>query len=364
MDDLYSQINREFSQGRELVLATIVRQIGSAPRTIGTHCLIRSDGGFSGTIGGGKLEAEVLQAAPRVFSRRKNTMLFFRLLGEDVAETEMLCGGEVDVYLELLTPRNPVHRQLFKVFLEQTLQSHKILMVTGFDLESDADRGESKFIYYGAKEGEFSPDPPPDWVRPLWDRLPGFLDTLYPVVLVGNGPAGETNLFLEPWTPPATLFLFGAGHISRPLCGLAKLVGFRVVVIDDRDEFPTKARFPEADELMVRSFDLDLNDLPLGSGAYIVIITRGHLHDHQIIRQVLRKPVRYIGMIGSRRKTDLICKALRREGFSEVLIQTIHAPIGLAINAQTPEEIAVSIVAELIQVRGQGADSIRQANLS
>ena len=97
-----------------------------------------------------------------------------------------------------------------------------------------------------------------------------------------------------------------------------------------------------------------LTSLPLGPNAYIVIITRGHLHDHQIVRQVLKKPVGYIGMIGSRRKTEMIFKALRREGFSEEGIKTIHAPIGLAINAQTPEEIAVSIIAELIQVRGEG----------
>jgi xanthine dehydrogenase accessory factor len=354
MDDFYRQINQELSLGRELVLATIVRQSGSAPRTIGTRFLIRSDGSFSGTIGGGKLEAEVLQAAPQVFSRRKNTLLFFRLLGEEVAETEMLCGGEVDVFLELITPHNAVHQQLFQVLSEQTPKIHKILLATRLDIEGHADRADSKFFFHGAQAGEFFPDPPPAWIRPLWNRLPGFLDSDQPV-LFGSGTGGETNIFLELWTPPATLFLFGAGHISRPLCQLAKLVGFRVVVVDDREEFPTQARFPEADELLVRSFDLELNDFPLGPGAYVAIITRGHLHDHQIVRQVLEKPVRYIGMIGSRRKTELIFTALRREGFSEAAIKSIHAPIGLAINAQTPEEIAVSIVAELIQVRGQGS---------
>ncbi len=150
------------------------------------------------------------------------------------------------------------------------------------------------------------------------------------------------------------MFLFGAGHVSRPLCRLAKMAGFRVVVIDDREEFPTTARFPEADELLVRSFDADLNELSLGPNAYIVIITRGHLHDHQILRQVLKKPLGYLGMIGSRRKTGIIFEALRREGFSEEKIKSVHAPIGLAINAQTPEEIAISIIAELIQVRGEG----------
>jgi xanthine dehydrogenase accessory factor len=354
MDDLFRQINLELCQGREIVLATIVRQSGSAPRTVGTRFLIRSDGSFNGTIGGGKLEAEVLRAAPQVFSQRKNTLLFFRLLGEEVAETEMLCGGEVDVFLEMITPHNAFHRQLFGILSERTPEIHKTLVATRLDLEGDADRAESKFIFHGAQAGGFFPDPPPVWIRPLWNRLPGLLDSDQPA-LAGSGPGEEANIFLELWTPPATLFLFGAGHISRPLCQLAKLVGFRVVVVDDREEFPTQARFPEADELLVRSFDLELNDFSLGTDAYVAIITRGHLHDHQIVRQVLKKSVRYIGMIGSRRKTELIFKALRREGFSEALIKTIHAPIGLAINAQTPEEIAVSIAAELIQIRGQGS---------
>jgi xanthine dehydrogenase accessory factor len=354
MDDLYRQINRELSQGRDLVLATIVRQSGSAPRSVGTRFLIRPDGSFSGTIGGGKLEAEVLQAAPQVFSRRQNSLLFFRLQGEEVAETEMLCGGEVDVFLEMISPRNAVHQQLFHVLAERTPKLHRILVATHLDLEGDADSGASKFIFFEPQSGGFFPDPPPAWIGPLWNRLPGLLDSDQPT-LSGSGPGGEPHIYWECWTPPATLFLFGAGHVSRPLCHLAKLVGFRVVVVDDREEFPTPDRFPEADELLVRSFDLEGDDFSLVPEAYVAIITRGHLHDHQLLRQALKKPLRYLGMIGSRRKTELIFQALRREGFAEALIETIHAPIGLTINAQTPEEIAVSIVAELIQIRGQGS---------
>jgi xanthine dehydrogenase accessory factor len=125
-----------------------------------------------------------------------------------------------------------------------------------------------------------------------------------------------------------------------------------VTVFDDRAEFADRRRFPDADDLVVQPFDQMLKDFPIGSNAFVVIVTRGHLHDHQIVRQVLKNPPRYIGMIGSRHKKGIIFKALREEGFSEDLIQSIHTPIGLDIGAETPEEIAVSIVAELIQVRG------------
>lgn len=352
MDDLYRQINQELSQGRDSILATIVRQKGSAPRSTGTHFLIRSDGSFRGTIGGGRLEAEVLQAAPEVFSRRKNKLLFFRLQGEEVAQTEMICGGEVDVFLELISAQNLHHRFFFDNLSSLSLPDHKILLATLIEDQGNADRQDTNFYFYSEEEGYF-PNPPPAWIQSLRDRLSAFLNSDPPVQLLTD-PSGKGKIFLETWTPPVTVFLFGAGHVSRPLCLLAKMTGFRVVVIDDREEFPTKARFPEADEWIVHSFNVGLDELPLGPNSYVVIITRGHLHDHQILRQVLKKPLGYLGMIGSRRKTEIIFQALRREGFSEEAIGTIHAPIGLAINAQTPEEIAVSIIAELIQVRGEG----------
>jgi len=351
MDDFYRQINQELSHGRDIVLATIVRQKGSAPRTTGTRFLIRADGRFSGTIGGGRLEADVLRAAPEVFSRRKNKLLYFRLQGEEVAQTEMICGGEVDVFLELISAQNLHHRLFFNNLSSLSLPDHKILLATLIEDQGSADRQDTNF-FYSEEEGYF-PNPPPAWIQPLRDRLSAFLNNDPPVQLLTD-PSGKGRIFLETWTPPVTVFLFGAGHVSRPLCRLAKMTGFRVVVIDDREEFPTKARFPEADELIVRPFDVGLNEFPLDPNSYVVIITRGHLHDHQILRQVMKKPLGYLGMIGSRRKTEIIFQALRREGFSEEAIRTIHAPIGLAINAQTPEEIAISIIAELIQVRGGG----------
>jgi xanthine dehydrogenase accessory factor len=266
---------------------------------------------------------------------------------------EMICGGEVEVFLELISAQNPHHRRFFNHLSRWSLPDHKFLFATLVEDQGSADRPDTNFFFYSEKEGGYFPNPPPVWIQPLRDRLSAFLNNDPPVQLLTDS-SGKGYLFLETRTPPTTVFLFGAGHVSRPLCRLAKMVGFRVAVIDDREEFPTKARFPEADEWIVRSFDAGLDGLSLGPNPYIVIITRGHLHDHQILRRVLKKPLGYLGMIGSRRKTEIIFEALRREGFSEDELKTIHAPIGLAINAQTPEEIAISIIAQLIQVRGGG----------
>jgi xanthine dehydrogenase accessory factor len=354
MIDLYEKMDQEIAGGGDVVLATIVGQQGSAPRTTGTHFLIRSDGSFSGTIGGGRLEADVLKAAPQVLAERRNKLLFFRLQGTEVAETEMICGGEVDIYLELFSGADPFHQALAHNIAALLREGREGLLVTRLLDGLPADQHDAKVLLQTGPGPSSFPEILPEWLRPFQDRLmeilaagergPGFF-----------GPEGtEGPIFIEPLQGSATVYLFGAGHISRPLCQLAKMVHFRVVVVDDREEFANRSRFPEADAIWVRSFDLAPLELPLDGNAYVVIITRGHLHDHQLLRQILPKPLRYLGMIGSRHKREVVFKALRREGFSEDLIQSVHAPIGLNINAQTPEEIAVSITAELIQVRGAG----------
>jgi xanthine dehydrogenase accessory factor len=360
MIDFWTKIYRELSGGGDIVLATIVGQQGSAPRTTGTHFIVRPDGSFRGTIGGGKLEADVLKAVPQVLSERKNKLLGFRLKGTEVAQTEMICGGEVDVYLEFFSGATPSYRDLFKGIADLAHTGREGLLATRIGDGLPADRGDLKVLLPAGPDQPSFPASLPDWLAPHQKRLQEIL---------GAGPLDPASfrlensdflIFIEPLKPPATVYLFGAGHISRPLCQLAKLVDFRVVVVDDREEFANRARFPEADEIRIRSFELDPLEFPWGPTAYVVIITRGHLHDHQLLRQILPKPVRYLGMIGSRHKREVIYKALRREGFSEDLIKTVHAPIGLSINAQTPEEIAVSIAAELIQVRG--ADRPAQKN--
>jgi xanthine dehydrogenase accessory factor len=163
---------------------------------------------------------------------------------------------------------------------------------------------------------------------------------------------GSVRYFLEPLAPPITVYIFGGGHIASRLAPLCHLLGFRTVVVDDRADFASRERFPQASELVVApSFDHALDDLPIGEDGYVVIVTRGHGGDEAILRQALRRRPGYIGMIGSLRKRALVFEQLAREGFTPEDLARVVCPVGLPIGAETPEEIAVSIAAQLVATR-------------
>ena len=163
---------------------------------------------------------------------------------------------------------------------------------------------------------------------------------------------GTMTLFIDPIGILERLYIFGGGHVGLHVAFFAKKVGFEYVVIDDRAEFASRERFPEAVRLVVDDPGIVANELEVSKNDYIVIVTRGHNDDYAVLRGVLGKPARYIGMIGSQTKRDQIFNKLRTEdGISDDLLTRVHSPIGIAIEAETPEEIAVSIVAELIKVR-------------
>ena len=159
------------------------------------------------------------------------------------------------------------------------------------------------------------------------------------------------EVFLEPVLSDPVLYVFGGGHVSKQIVPLASRVGFKTIVIDDRPEFADPLLFPGAWEVRHLGFEGLLDQLAVDDSSYLVIVTRGHIHDKTVLAQALKSSARYIGMIGSRRKRNLIYEKLIEEGFTKQDLERVHSPIGLAIGAETPEEIAVSIVGELIQVR-------------
>jgi len=163
----------------------------------------------------------------------------------------------------------------------------------------------------------------------------------------------ETHqFFVESALPSETVYLFGAGHVSQQVALVAALVNFKTVVLDDRAEFANQERFLQADEvIVVTSFNQAFTGLAIDHDSYLVILTRGHVNDKTVLAQALRTKAGYIGMIGSRRKRDMVYQELLNEGFTQEDINRVHCPIGLNIGGETPQEIAVSIVAELIQVR-------------
>jgi xanthine dehydrogenase accessory factor len=162
---------------------------------------------------------------------------------------------------------------------------------------------------------------------------------------------GTLDIFIEPVLPPALLYIFGAGHIALSLYSTAKRSGFDVTVIDDRENYANRERFPEAKEVIAEDFDQAMSRVTPGETSYIVIVTRGHRDDMRVLRWAVQTQARYIGMIGSKRKTITIFRELVKEGIAENLFERVHAPVGLDIGAITPEEIAVAITAELIAAR-------------
>jgi xanthine dehydrogenase accessory factor len=162
---------------------------------------------------------------------------------------------------------------------------------------------------------------------------------------------GTLEIYVEPVLPISVLYLFGAGHVAHNIYKVAQIAGFDVHVIDDRDAYANRDRFPNAAEVIAEDFDAATSKLGIHESSYIAIVTRGHRDDMRVLRWAVQTPARYVGMIGSRRKVLSIFKELEKEGLPPALFEKVTAPIGLEIGAVTPEEIAVAVVAEMIAVK-------------
>ena len=333
-----SAVNETLSRKQPLVMALIMSQEGSTPRTTGTRMMIGTDGYVVGTIGGGRIEASVMETAREMLCKPGAVTISFDLTSEIADAMDMVCGGKLEILIDSIAP-NETNRLFFSSLLQMLDQRQKGLMVTEL-LESGVLQVRRAILREdGVVIGT------PDFKIEI-DSIPKKLRA--PILI----QSGDRKFFIEPVMAPGTVYLFGAGHVSLQTAILAKRVGFEVVVLDDRMEFANTTRFSDADDVRVpASFELAFEGLEIHADSYLVILTRGHLHDKTVLQQALKTPAGYIGMIGSRKKRDAIYQALENEGFTAKDFQKVHCPIGLSIGAQTPEEIAVSIVAELIHAR-------------
>lgn len=175
---------------------------------------------------------------------------------------------------------------------------------------------------------------------------------------------GQLEIYIEPVEPLPRACIFGAGHISRSLSRLCAMLGFSVTVVDDRETYASRERFPEADEVIAGNYEEIFPRLEIHSGCYLIIVTRGHRDDMRVLRWAVTTEAGYIAMIGSRRKVISVVKELQKEGLAPELFQRIHAPMGLDIGAVTPEEIAVSVAAEMIAVRRKAGSNWRALSMS
>lgn len=345
METIFTEIDRGLREDRRMVLARIIHHVGSTPRGTGTKCLIMEDGTLKGTIGGGLLEYQVLEKTAEVFRKGRSDTLHFKLTGTELAQSEMLCGGLADVYLEPVFPQNPAAVTLFGKLAALAAGGLFGVLITQISDGLAFDHNACRLLIAqdGTTTGSIGGLSKND-LRRLLKK---------PKMALVKPEGGGPPVFVEPVRPDDILYLFGAGHVSTQVAPLARLADFRVVVIDDRGEFACSERFPSADEIIVAPFTEVFERIAVNFSSYVVIITRGHTHDRDVLLKALEKPGAYVGMIGSRRKRDVIYRSLVESGISAGQLEQVHSPIGLDIGAQTPEEIAISIVAELIQVRSR-----------
>jgi len=253
MFEIYQELVNITSKGERAVLATVISSHGSAPRKAGAKMLIKKDGTFIGSVGGGGVEQQVREKAIEAMNSSGPQIVHFDLSGTG-EEAAMICGGQMDVFIE-------------------------------------------------------------------------------PIVL------------------PETLYLCGAGHISQSTAAMGKMLGFRVVVIDPRPEYNNVDRFPDADSLVVEDYAIAIPKLDIDENSYIIIYTTGHVLDEQCLHFAVGTKAKYIGMIGSKKKVKEVKERLLQKGVLQQQLDRVYAPIGIEIGAETPQEIAISILAEIIRVK-------------
>jgi len=262
----------------------------------------------------------------------------------DVSGMDMICGGQLNVLIEYVE-NNPGNRSLFEKILEIVENRQTCTLATDLTNLTQLPFQPRRFlILENGKPHSNFPYPP--------ETLNRIIESLERDRSAFLLPVGERTFFLEPFQERGVLMVFGAGHVSQPTALNGINLGFRTIVLDDRSEFANRQRFPEPIEIKVLAdFNHCMEGFTIDEDHYLVIVTRGHLHDKIVLSQALKTSAGYIGMIGSQKKRNNIYRALLEEGFTGEDLKRVYSPIGLDIDAQTPEEIAISIAAELIQVR-------------
>jgi xanthine dehydrogenase accessory factor len=351
--DIYCAIVEWCNCGRSFALATVVKAEGSTPCKAGAKAMIDGGGAILGTIGGGAVEAEAQRLAVVALASGRPLVFDFRLEGNVVAEGEPICGGTMRV---LVDPTAARHRAEYAAAADARKNRRGGFLLTAF---RGMDQSEIVVRFF---EENNAPVPCP---RQAW-ACRNSEKTRHAHASVEHGTANTSDftndfeVFVEPLIPNPLLVIAGGGHIGQALALQASWVGFDIVVIDDRPEFAEAVLFPEGTIVKCGPIAEEIEKMPFEEGTYVVLVTRGHQHDAAALAAALSKPATYLGMIGSRRKVELMRREFLASGRATVAeFDRVHAPLGLEIGAATVPEIATSIVAQLIAVR-RGATMVEK----
>ena len=312
MREVLSELKAWTADHEQVALATVVETWGSSPRPLGSKMVVTRSGKMAGSVSNGCIEGAVFEEAQKVLKAGVPKLAAFGVADDVAFSVGLACGGHIEVFIQ---PLGPVHERLMELLDGDRPATLRTNLVTG---EAALTEGTIPGSELARRDG--------DW-------------------------------FVEPLRRPAHLVIVGAIHIAIPLHRLAKLMGYRVTVIDARAKFATKERFPDADELIVAWPDEAASKLTLDYSTYVVILTHDPKFDLPALRSVLGKEVGYIGAIGSRKTNENRLAELRKEGFTDEQISRVHGPIGLDLGGRGAEETALGILAEITAVRFGGSGS-------
>lgn len=324
MDELYRKLLAQLEEGQDTVLAFITEGDGSIPRTTGAYMLVGREGRIFGTIGGGNLEYQAVLHAQELVQEKKSEYRKYDLGTGEGKGLGMVCGGRVKVCFYFM---NGAHGEAES--LAQALAAQE--------------QYRSYWIFF-ALDGT--------GIRVLekeaWERLPAAQEKAGHCRIL---ELDKKTYYAEEFCYDGKVYLFGGGHLAQELVPVLHHLDFCCIVLDDREEYVDKALFPDAEQTMLVDFAKLDEVLSIQKNDYLVIVTRGHRCDADAEAFALRTDASYIGVVGSRRKTKYVRDKLEAQGFTKEQLDSVHAPIGIEIGSETPAEIAISIAAQLIQIR-------------
>ena len=332
MKELLHSLYSLLTSGQDALLVSILTESGSAPRGAGAHMLVGKDGRLTGSIGGGSIEHQAEQLAGQLLQERRSLLKEYHL-SRDLG---MICGGEAMVFYQYIPADNAYLQEFCACALHQMELDRDVWLITRL-MES----GDWQMGLFSREEGLQFLSLDTNVLQPCLKRFPA------------SFRAGRADCYVEPIHQAGRVLIFGCGHVAQALTPLLTNLGFACWLMDDRPKFAATELFPAAKRVICAGFEDIAQHVEIRPADFVVVMTHGHTSDFIVQKQAMQASPAYIGVIGSKNKVRNISQLLAWEGYDMEEIARVHAPIGLPIFAETPAEIAVSIAAQLIQVRAE-----------
>jgi xanthine dehydrogenase accessory factor len=349
--EVLDDIRRWLAEGQPVALATVIRTWGSAPRAIGSKMVVSGRGEMSGSVSGGCVEAAVVEESQRILASGVPRRLHFGVSDESAWEVGLACGGQIDVFVEPLSGMTQGEPSVFGLVAEALAQERPVVRMLITDGPQEVLGASVALREDGVAAGALS-----------GRGLMALRDTATEVLHAGKAEARtlqiegrEVEVFFDVLMPAPTLLIVGGAHIAITLARLAKGVGYRVVIVDPRSAFATEARFPDVDGIIRQWPDEGLARAGLNVSTAVVTLSHDPKLDDPALLVALPSPAFYVGALGSRRTDQLRRQRLRDAGLDETHLHRLHAPAGLDLGGRDPEEIALSILAEIVAARSGSA---------